>query len=99
MKRFLLLIPLLLLVSCTAQVVASSEVPACSGVDLAGFWSGWWHGFMAPIFFWFSLGTNVTIYEVCNSGSWYDFGFCFSGAVNFFFWVILLPLRIIARLS
>jgi hypothetical protein len=37
---------------------------------------GLWHGFIAPITFFISLfSDNVNIYEVHNSGNWYDFGF------------------------
>ncbi len=42
----------------------------------AGFFSGVWHGWIAP----FSLITalfrdGIRIYEVNNTGLWYDFGF------------------------
>jgi hypothetical protein len=42
----------------------------------AGFWLGLWHGLIIPITFIVSLFTNqVSIYEVHNTGGWYDFGF------------------------
>jgi len=42
----------------------------------AGFLSGIWHGWIAPILLVIRLfNSNVTIYEVVNSGWWYDFGF------------------------
>lgn len=45
-----------------------------SGV--AGFWSGLWHGMICPIAFVISLfNSDVTIYEVHNSGGWYSGGF------------------------
>ena len=45
-----------------------------SGV--AGFWSGLWHGLICPIAFVISLFNHAfTIYEVHNSGNWYNFGF------------------------
>jgi len=44
--------------------------------DLAGFWKGLWHGFIMPISWFISLfDSDVTIYEVHNSGGWYTFGF------------------------
>jgi hypothetical protein len=47
-----------------------------AGPDPAGFWLGLWHGFIAPVTFFISLfSDNVNIYEVNNSGNWYDFGF------------------------
>jgi len=43
---------------------------------VAGFWSGLWHGLIAPVTFVISIfSTKVSIYEVHNSGGWYDFGF------------------------
>jgi len=43
---------------------------------IAGFWSGLWHGMICPIAFMISLfNHNVSMYEVHNSGNWYNFGF------------------------
>ena len=44
--------------------------------DPAGFFMGIWHGWIAPIslivgFF----NENIRVYEVYNTGWWYDFGF------------------------
>ena len=42
----------------------------------AGFWAGLWHGLILFISFIISLFTdNVQIYEINNTGGWYDFGF------------------------
>lgn len=47
-----------------------------TGPEPAGFWLGLWHGFITPVTFVISLFTDtVTIYEVRNTGGWYDFGF------------------------
>ncbi len=47
-----------------------------TGPDPAGFWLGLWHGFILPVTFVISLFTDdVSIYEVVNSGNWYDFGY------------------------
>ena len=44
--------------------------------EIAGFWMGLWHGMIAPITFIISLfNRNVNVYEVFNSGGWYNFGF------------------------
>lgn len=44
--------------------------------DPAGFLSGIWHGWIAPISLIISLlGKGRGIYEVINTGFWYDFGF------------------------
>jgi hypothetical protein len=66
-----------LLGACARQ--AASAV--ASGPDVAGFWSGVWHGFIFPIAWIISLfDANVAVYAVPNSGGWYDFGF-FVGVV------------------
>ena len=52
---------------------------------VAGFWLGLWHGFIAPFVLVASLfKSNLGIYEVHNSGAWYNFGYllglaCFFG--------------------
>jgi len=44
--------------------------------DPAGFLLGLWHGMIAPLTFLVSLFTDdVSLYAVCNTGGWYDFGF------------------------
>jgi hypothetical protein len=75
--RWILVAGLLLLVlsACAAGPNAAVDVPAEDG-DLAGFWMGLWHGIIVPITFIVSLFSDtVSIYEVHNTGGWYDFGF------------------------
>lgn len=49
---------------------------ASSSSDPAGFFSGIWHGWIAPISLVVSLfSKNIRIYEPFNTGFWYDFGF------------------------
>lgn len=44
--------------------------------DGAGFWLGLWHGFIVPVTLVISLFSDtVSMYEVNNSGNWYDVGF------------------------
>ncbi len=44
--------------------------------DRAGFFSGVWHGWIAPVSLILGLFTDsVTVYEPNNTGWWYDFGF------------------------
>ncbi|HEX9823505.1 MAG TPA: hypothetical protein VGB51_03810 [Actinomycetota bacterium] len=44
--------------------------------DPAGFWMGLWHGIILIVTFFISLFTDdVSVYEVTNTGNWYDFGF------------------------
>ena len=71
MRRLTIFLPLLLLVSgCMPGDGASS------GADPAGFFSGIWHGWIAPIslvvgFF----NPEIHIYGIYNTGWWYDFGY------------------------
>jgi len=44
--------------------------------DIAGFFSGLWHGIIAPIAFVVSLfNDGVNVYEVHNNGNLYNLGF------------------------
>ena len=70
----LTLAALALLASGCAGANPFTGSPGAHGV--AGFWSGLWHGFICPIAFVISLFNHaVTIYEVHNSGAWYNAGF------------------------
>lgn len=74
MKKYL---PLILF--STLIVLLSSCQPGSGNFTVdepAGFFSGIWHGWIAP----FSLivgifNENIRVYEVYNSGWFYDFGF------------------------
>ena len=72
-----LLVLLLLLLATGCAPGPNPEVgTAAQGGVVAGFWLGLWHGVIAPITFVVSLFTDdVTLYEVHNSGNWYDVGF------------------------
>ncbi|GAI34509.1 unnamed protein product [marine sediment metagenome] len=80
-KRLLLvsiaILAVLLLAGCAAGTNPTVDIPDVDGKS-AGFWSGLWHGIISPITFIISLfSDNVNVYEVYNSGNWYDFGFMF----------------------
>ncbi len=76
MKKKIILSLLLIVISLT---LLTSCVPGDGSATLsnpAGFFWGIWHGWLAPLtlilhFF----DRNVRLYEVNNSGWWYDFGF------------------------
>lgn len=73
----------MILVACTAGPNPEVGAAAPDG-DVAGFWLGLWHGFISPITFFISLFTdNVNLYEVHNSGNWYDFGFVLGAGLLF----------------
>ncbi len=49
----------------------------------AGFWAGLWHGLICLITFIISLfNDSVHMYEVNNTGGWYDFGFLLGAAIT-----------------
>lgn len=74
---------MLLLAACVAGVNPEVGASATDG-DVAGFWMGLWHGVIAPVTFVVSLFTdNVNLYEVHNSGNWYDFGFVLGAGILF----------------
>jgi hypothetical protein len=71
-----------LLLSLTA--CAAGANPAADASSDAGFLLGLWHGIIAPIAFLVSLfSDSVGIYEVDNSGGWYDFGYVVGLSIAF----------------
>ena len=73
-RRLLPVLALAALVLLLAGCAAGANPGA--GGDGAGFWLGLWHGLIAPVAFVVSLFRDgVGIYEVDNTGAWYDFGF------------------------
>jgi len=71
--KLLIIIPFfILLVSCTAgdnQFTTTNP---------AGFWYGLWHGIISFISMIIHIfNENVRVYEISNTGGWYDFGFLF----------------------
>lgn len=47
-----------------------------TSTNTAGFLWGIWHGWLAPLSLIISIfDRNIRIYEVFNSGFWYDFGY------------------------
>jgi hypothetical protein len=73
----------ILLAACAAGPNMSVDIANADG-DVAGFWLGLWHGVISPITFLISLFTDdVTLYEVHNSGGWYDFGFVLGAGILF----------------
>lgn len=71
MKRVLLLLGLVVLLTACFPGDGASTID-----DPAGFFWGVWHGWIAPISLIVSIfRDDVRIYEVANSGGWYDLGF------------------------
>ena len=64
---------LLVVVSCTAT---PEVVDACVESEPVGFLHGLWHGVISPVMLLAQIWVeDVAVYEVNNSGGWYDFGF------------------------
>ena len=71
LKRLFILSPVLLFAACTAGDPQFSQAE-----EPAGFWYGLWHGMISFITLVIHIfNDNVSVYEVHNSGGWYDFGF------------------------
>jgi hypothetical protein len=80
---FIAILAMLLLAGCAAGTNPTVDIPDVDGKS-AGFWSGLWHGVISPVTFIISLfSDNVNVYEVYNSGNWYDFGFMFGVSLIF----------------
>jgi hypothetical protein len=59
-----------------------SNIQACVTVEPYGFWSGLWHGWIAPWSFIGSLfSDDIAVYAVNNTGGWYDFGFVLGAGI------------------
>ena len=74
----------ILLAACAAGPNPALATPPPGCGDAAGFFPGLWHGVISPVTFLISLFTDdVNIYEVHNSGNWYDFGFVLGAGILF----------------
>lgn len=68
----LVLVAMALMTSCATQVDVSAVVEG----KPAGFWSGLWHGIIAPFAFIGSFfSSSIAIFDVNNTGWWYELGF------------------------
>jgi hypothetical protein len=74
---------ILVLAACAAGINPEVGSSPPDG-DVAGFFMGLWHGFIAPVTFVISLFTDsINLYEVHNNGNWYDFGFVLGAGILF----------------
>ena len=79
----LILIFILVLASCVGGPNDLEKTPDQKG-KVAGFWKGLWHGLISPITFIISIFTQkVRLYEVHNSGFWYNLGFVLGAGILF----------------
>jgi hypothetical protein len=74
-KSLALLAIVLIVASCVPGPNPAERIPNADG-NVAGFFSGLWHGFIAPVTFVISVfSKSIRFYEVHNTGGWYNFGF------------------------
>ncbi|WP_402463218.1 hypothetical protein [Isoptericola aurantiacus] len=67
---------LLALTACAAGPNPGLDTAPPGLSEPAGFWYGLWQGMILPVTFVISLFTDsVSVYEVHNSGNWYDVGY------------------------
>ena len=72
-KSFTFLIPVFVLLFFTACTAGDAQFSEDSP---AGFWYGLWHGVISVITLIIHIfNDNIMVYEVHNTGGWYDFGF------------------------
>jgi hypothetical protein len=80
----LLVVLVLVLSACAPGANPEVGTAVVEGGDPAGFWLGLWHGIIAPVTFVISLFVDtINVYEVHNSGNWYDFGFVLGAGILF----------------
>lgn len=69
----------LVVIALFAVLMLSGCIPGdgkATAEEPAGFFWGIWHGWVAPISLIISIfRDNIAIYEVNNTGFWYDFGY------------------------
>ncbi len=83
--KYLLVFSLVLIVlaGCAPGPNTLAKTPNEEG-EVAGFWVGLWHGFIVPFTLIGSIfGAKVHIYEIHNSGIWYNVGFVIGASAIF----------------
>ena len=77
---FFLIVIMCIMTGCAPKLDVSKVAPQ----EPFGFWSGLWHGMIAPITFFISLfSDSIAMYAKNNTGGWYDFGFCVGAGILF----------------
>lgn len=76
MKTVKVLLVLFAVCFLTGCADVSPHAEMCITSDPYGFWSGLWHGIIAPFSFIGSLfSDDIAVYAYDNNGGWYNFGF------------------------
>lgn len=75
-KNLLLIVMALALVTIISGCANKESVDACLHGHTYGFWSGLWHGIIAPVdFIGMLFRDDVSVYAQNNNGAWYALGF------------------------
>ena len=75
---------LLLITFLFAACAEVTPIQECLVDEPYGFWSGLWHGIIAPFSFIGSLFfDDIAFYAVNNNGGWYNFGFVLGAGILF----------------
>lgn len=82
--RFTQVLALLLVVFLLSSCAETVTFTEAANREPVGFWYGVWHGIICPVSFIISLfDSDVAIYAIYNTGSWYDFGFVLGAGILF----------------
>lgn len=86
--KYLIMVMLIIVYSCTL-IGCLPGIGHYSSGDPAGFFSGIWHGWMAPFTLIMSLFSDIQFYEIINTGFTYNLGFYIAiisgfGGISFF---------------
>ncbi len=82
-KQFLTVYFLIVLIGVLAGCANVTPIESVGVVHHYGFFSGVWHGIVAPFSIWGSLfwPKSIAFYGLINTGWWYNFGFLFGMSV------------------
>ena len=84
MKNSTILLAVLFIILLISGCADVEQIEKCVVDKPYGFWSGLWHGCIAPFSFIGSLfDDDIAMYAVNNNGGWYDFGFVLGAGILF----------------
>lgn len=84
MKTIFKILSLVVIVLFICSCADVTNVEECRDFEPYGFWSGLWHGIIAPFSFIGSLfSDSIAMYALNNTGGWYDFGFVLGAGILF----------------
>lgn len=90
------------LISILFLLIALSTVTGCmpgdgkhSAEKPAGFLWGMWHGLIALISLICGIFSDIRVYELHNTGWWYDFGFCLTVGFGVYIGIAIISFIIV----